>query len=93
MRDGRFAVVGSEGEVRAAAAPDAEAIDVGGRTVIPGFIDAHNHLSVAAFLPDSVDFAVVSATSDIVAYSIDDIPKTRADMTFVRGELAHQRVR
>src|SRR4051794_21543497 len=57
VTDGRFAVVGAEEQVRAASAT-AEVIDVGGRTVIPGMIDAHNHLSIAAFAPDCVDFSV-----------------------------------
>ncbi|WP_292961344.1 amidohydrolase family protein, partial [Novosphingobium sp. UBA1939] len=44
IRDGRFLVVGSEAEVRAAARPDARVIDVGGRRVIPGLIDSHMHI-------------------------------------------------
>ncbi|WP_292963560.1 amidohydrolase family protein, partial [Novosphingobium sp. UBA1939] len=44
IRDGRFLVVGSEGEVRAAVLPDARVIDVGGRRVIPGLIDSHMHI-------------------------------------------------
>lgn len=55
MRGGRFAAVGSEAEVRATASENAEFVDLGGRTVVPGFIDAHNHLSIAAFAPDCVD--------------------------------------
>lgn len=55
IRGGRIAAVGHAEEVRAAAAPDAELIDAGGRVVVPGFIDPHNHLSLAAFAPDSVD--------------------------------------
>jgi len=55
VRAGKFAAVGPEAEVRAAASAAAELIDVGGRTVVPGFIDDHNHLSIAAFAPDCVD--------------------------------------
>nr|WP_245283070.1 amidohydrolase [Aureimonas altamirensis] len=43
IRDGRFLLVGSESEVRAAA-PNAEVIDAGGRRVIPGLIDSHMHI-------------------------------------------------
>jgi predicted amidohydrolase YtcJ len=43
IRDGRFLVVGSEAEVRAAA-PGAEIIDVKGRRIIPGLIDSHTHI-------------------------------------------------
>jgi len=44
IRDGKFAVVGEEGEVRAAADAKATVIDVGGRRVIPGLIDSHMHI-------------------------------------------------
>lgn len=43
IRDGRFLVVGSEAEARAAA-PQAERIDAGGRRLIPGLIDSHMHI-------------------------------------------------
>lgn len=43
VEDGRFAAVGSSEEVRAAAPPGALVTDLGGRTVVPGLIDAHNH--------------------------------------------------
>jgi predicted amidohydrolase YtcJ len=63
VRNGQFAAVGSEVEIRAAAAPGTELIDVGGRTVVPGFIDPHNHLSLAAFSPDSVDCSTLPLAS------------------------------
>jgi predicted amidohydrolase YtcJ len=44
IRDGRFLAVGSEAEVRAAAAPDATVIDARARRVIPGLIDSHMHV-------------------------------------------------
>ncbi|WP_296594888.1 amidohydrolase [Phenylobacterium sp.] len=44
IRDGKFLAVGSEAEVRAAAAPDATVIDARGRRVIPGLIDSHMHI-------------------------------------------------
>jgi imidazolonepropionase-like amidohydrolase len=42
IRAGRFVAVGGAGEV--AVPPDAEVIDVTGKTVLPGFIDGHAHL-------------------------------------------------
>jgi hypothetical protein len=54
VRGGRIVEVGTDSAVRAAA-NDATIVDVGGRTVVPGFIDNHNHLSVAAFDPVGVD--------------------------------------
>ena len=40
----RFAAVGSEAEARRAAGPEAVAVDLQGRRVVPGFNDAHWHL-------------------------------------------------
>ncbi|MGE0544560.1 MAG: amidohydrolase [Dehalococcoidia bacterium] len=36
-------------------APDAVPVDLGGRFVCPGFVDAHNHFSLTALEPVSVD--------------------------------------
>ncbi|WP_256862579.1 amidohydrolase family protein [Microbispora sp. GKU 823] len=44
VRDGRILAVGRDADVSAVAGPGAEVIDAGGRTVLPGFIDPHNHL-------------------------------------------------
>lgn len=48
FEDDRILAVGSRAEVVAAAGPQAEVLDRGARTIAPGFIDAHHHLSVAA---------------------------------------------
>lgn len=52
--------IGSDDEILSSAPPDTEILDLGGRTVVPGFIDTHNHLSIAAFTPDSVDCSALS---------------------------------
>ncbi|MET4664050.1 putative amidohydrolase YtcJ [Sphingomonas sp. PvP056] len=44
IRDGRFLAVGSEKDVRAAAAPNAIVIDAARRRLIPGLIDSHMHI-------------------------------------------------
>ncbi|MFZ2996416.1 MULTISPECIES: amidohydrolase [Sphingobium] len=44
IRNGTFLAVGSEPEVRAAAAPGAQVIDARGRRLIPGLIDSHIHV-------------------------------------------------
>ena len=44
VEDGRIAFVGSDAGARAAGGPDATTVDLGGRLVLPGFIDAHTHL-------------------------------------------------
>ncbi|MEA2440851.1 MAG: hypothetical protein QOH76_2275 [Thermoleophilaceae bacterium] len=49
VRDGRIAEVGSLPEVTAAAGEGAERVDLGDAAVLPAFIDAHHHYSLAAF--------------------------------------------
>jgi predicted amidohydrolase YtcJ len=46
VRGGRITHVGTSSEVKAKAG-DARLFDAGGRTVVPGFIDAHTHMEVA----------------------------------------------
>ena len=48
VRDGRILAVGSEDAVIAAAGKHSSIRDMGGRTIIPGLIDAHGHLSITA---------------------------------------------
>src|SRR4051812_4814385 len=44
VRDGRFAVVGANADMRDWRGPQTTVVDVRGQTIIPGLIDAHNHL-------------------------------------------------
>lgn len=43
-----IAIVGSNADVRAWGGDDCESIDLGGKTVIPGLIESHNHISPGA---------------------------------------------
>ncbi len=47
IRNGRIATIGKTGPI----APDARQIDLGGRTVVPGFFDAHVHYTRAGVNP------------------------------------------
>ena len=44
VRGERFVATGSSEEIRALAGDDTVVTDLGGRTVIPGLIDNHNHV-------------------------------------------------
>ena len=45
VKDGRFVAVGSTREIKALAGRGTEALDLGGRTAMPGIIDSHTHPS------------------------------------------------
>ncbi|HEY0158330.1 MAG TPA: amidohydrolase [Thermoanaerobaculia bacterium] len=46
----RITAVGSVEEVRALAGQNTRMVDIGGRTIVPGFIDAHSHPAVSGRL-------------------------------------------
>lgn len=55
VRDGRILAVGSAGEIDDYIGPSTEVMDVDGRLVVPGFIDAHAHFLSGGFQLASVD--------------------------------------
>jgi predicted amidohydrolase YtcJ len=65
----RIVAVGSDDAVRAAAPADAEQVDVGGRSILPGFVDAHNHLAFtgAELAQIDVRFPGVDSVEGLVA--------------------------
>lgn len=54
-RDGRIAFAGPEKAARAAAGKDAVVRDLKGATMLPGFIDAHSHFTVATMMAGGLD--------------------------------------
>lgn len=48
ITDGLISAVGSEAEIRASAGPETRLVDLAGRTLVPGFVDAHSHVSMGA---------------------------------------------
>lgn len=48
VRDGRVAAVGADAEVRATASGREHELDLEGRLVVPGFVDAHNHIRLGS---------------------------------------------
>src|SRR5579875_2860704 len=52
---GRIIAVGSDDEVRRYGGQHSETVDLRGRTMLPGFIDAHIHLLEAAYRAEHID--------------------------------------
>ncbi|MEU3839464.1 amidohydrolase [Streptomyces sp. NPDC028635] len=48
VRDGRIVWVGSDADADAWTGPGTDVVDAGGRRVLPGFVDAHNHVRLGS---------------------------------------------
>src|SRR5438093_760010 len=83
VRDARIVAVGDDREVRDAVA-GAEELDAGGNTVLPGFIDAHNHLRTGADA-DAVQLGDAT-TLDSVRSAIDGYATEHPDREWIVAE-------
>ena len=77
VRDGRIAAVGDDAEARAAAPRGVPEVDAAGRLVVPGFVDAHNHVRLgsdtdAVQLGDATTLDEVRARIDVYAAANPD---------------------
>lgn len=55
VADGKIAAVGSDGEITALEGPRTRVVELKGRALLPGFIDAHCHLVGVGMLMTSID--------------------------------------
>jgi imidazolonepropionase len=83
VRDGRIAAVGVRSKVEALAeARGAEKLDVGGRVVLPGFVDSHTHLVHAASRAEEYELKIAGASYEEIARKgggiLNSVKKLRA---------------
>lgn len=78
LRGNRILAVGTDGEVRAVAGADAKIVDLEGKTVLPGFIDAHAHV-ISGSVVDSIMDYVGMARFTTAAEVLDHIAKRAAE--------------
>lgn len=71
VRDGRFVGVGTEAELRALAGPRTERIDLGGRAVVPGLNDTHNHMSSTGLGMLHVSLEGAASIADVTARIVE----------------------
>lgn len=53
--NGHIAAVGATAEIAPCVGPEATVVQLVGRTLLPGFLDPHNHFSLTTFAPVSVN--------------------------------------
>lgn len=66
VRGGRIFAVGSNDEVRALVGPATRVVELRGRMVVPGFIDAHTHFIDGGFQLSSVDLRDADTPDEFV---------------------------
>ena len=84
VRDGRIAFVGSERGALALVGPRTERLDLGGRTVLPGIVDAHAHLLGLGQALRTVDLVGTRSYEEIVARVVERA-RTLPAGTWIRG--------
>jgi predicted amidohydrolase YtcJ len=80
---GRILAVGSAAEV-GAKAPQAKHVDMAGRTVLPGLIDAHGHVFGLGEMLTQLDLSATTSLAQALA-AIGAYARANADHAWVRG--------
>ncbi len=80
--DGRVAAIGEMGILDRY--PGCEVVDLAGRLLAPGFIDAHNHLSLAALQPRWADVSAATGLDDI-GQPLREQAAREPDAEWIRG--------
>lgn len=59
VENGKFTAIGSNDEIKGLADAETKVIDAGGKTVTPGFIDGHTHLTSGMDMVTGVDLSYI----------------------------------
>jgi len=89
----RFLAVGSNKQILKLAGYDTERIDLRGRTVIPGMIDAHSHFDKAATSELAGEIAVVRTVQEILDWVAESAAKKPDGEWIIHPKLFSTRVR
>jgi imidazolonepropionase len=94
IRDGLIAAVGTRSEIESLPeAVSAEKLDVGGRVVLPGFVDSHTHLIHAASRAEEYELKIAGASYEEIARKgggiLNSVKKLRAATAEALKKRAH----
>jgi len=82
----RIVAVGPDEAVIRAAPPDATRVDVGGRSILPGFVDAHHHLAFTGAELAAVDVRYPGVASiEALVERIAEAAERTPDGTWIRA--------
>lgn len=84
VRDGKIVLVGTTEEVEALEGSNTEVVDLGGKPLLPGFVDAHTHLIWSGTQLLDADLYAATSLDELVAI-IQETAEARPDETWVRG--------
>ncbi len=98
IRDGVIAAVGARSEVELLPeSRSAEKLDVGGRVVLPGFVDSHTHLIHAASRAEEYELKIAGASYEEIARKgggiLNSVKKLRAATAENLKKRAHSALR
>ncbi len=83
---GRILAVGSDDEVRRAGDRHAQVIDLRGRTVLPGFIDAHIHLLMEAYRSHNINAGQCASEDEVAELVRQRAAQTPAGQWILGGQ-------
>lgn len=87
----RITAVGSNAEIRRLAGPDSKAIDLGGKTVLPGLIDAHCHVAgLGSFGLGRIDLSEARSYDALVATVRERVKQAKPGEWILGGRWDHE---
>jgi len=91
VKDDSIVFVGADADALAEAGPGATRIDLRGRLVLPGFIDAHGHLSsLGALEMGALDLREAKSFDEVVAAVRDEVKKRKKGEWITGGRWDHE---
>ncbi len=84
VRGERIVFVGDDAGAEALLGPDTKVIDAGGRLLLPGFIDSHNHIRTGSD-PDVVKLHAASSLAEIQR-RVREFAAAHPEMPWIEGE-------
>ena len=87
----RIAAVGSSAELRALAGPRTRVVDAAGKTVLPGFNDAHVHFLSGGFALTNVDLRDARSTEELARRLKDYAKKLPKGRWILGGDWDHEK--